>query len=152
MRITKRTNIAVRTLMFCAVNDPRLVTRADVAQACNSSENHLGQIVNRLGQLGLLTTLRGRGGGLKLARPASEISIGAVFRQFEADTPVAECFADVDNTCPLVDACRLKLAIADAVEAFYDHLDGLTLDALVCDNVGLDRLLRMAPACAEADG
>ena len=48
--------------------------------------------------------------------------------------PIAECFADVDNTCPLTEACRLRLAIADAAEAFYAHLDTVTLDALVCNN------------------
>lgn len=136
--------------MFCAVNRGRLVTRAEIARACNSSENHLGQIVNQLGQLGLITTLRGRGGGLKLARDPAGITVGEVFRTFEADTPVAECFADVDNTCPLIEACRLRGAIMDAVQAFYGHLDGLTLESLVCGNVALDRLLNLEPACTPA--
>ena len=109
MRITKRTNIAIRALMFCAVNMDRRVTKHDIAEACNSSENHLGQIVNQLAQLGFLETTRGRGGGLTLARAPGQISIGEVFRLLEADVPVAECFADVDNTCPLTDACRLEM-------------------------------------------
>jgi Rrf2 family nitric oxide-sensitive transcriptional repressor len=137
MRITKRTNIAIRVLMFCGANIDRLVTKSEIAARCNTSESHLAQVINRLAQLDFLHTQRGRSGGIALARPMSEIVIGDVFRQLESNVPIAECFADVDNTCPLVSACRLRLAIADAAEAFYAHLDRITLDALVCDNVAL---------------
>jgi Rrf2 family nitric oxide-sensitive transcriptional repressor len=134
MRITKRTNIAIRILMFCGVNADRLVTKAEIAERCNTSESHLAQVINRLAQLGYLHTQRGRSGGITLGRPMNEIVIGQIFRELESGVPIAECFADVDNTCPLVDACRLRLAIADAAEAFYAHLDDITLDALVCGN------------------
>ena len=134
MRITKRTNIAIRVLMFCGSNEGRLVTKSEIAERCNASENHLAQVINQLGQLGYLHTQRGRNGGLQLGRAMSDIQIGDVFRQFESNVPIAECFADVDNTCPLVSACRLKAAIAGAAEAFYAHLDGITLDELVCGN------------------
>ncbi len=137
MRITKRTNIAVRVLMFCGANIDRLVTKSEIAARCNTSESHLAQVINRLAQLDFLHTQRGRSGGIALARPMTEIVIGDVFRQLESNVPIAECFADVDNTCPLVSACRLRLAIADAAEAFYAHLDDITLDALVCDNAAL---------------
>ncbi|MHA7851982.1 RrF2 family transcriptional regulator [Roseovarius sp.] len=137
MRITKRTNIAIRILMFCGANIDRLVTKSEIAARCNTSESHLAQVINRLAQLDFLHTQRGRSGGIALARPMTEIVIGDVFRQLEANVPIAECFADVDNTCPLVTACRLRHAIADAAEAFYAHLDKITLDVLVCDNVAL---------------
>lgn len=148
MRITKRTNIALRILMFCGVHDDRLVTKTEIAERCNTSESHLAQVINRLAQLGYLHTQRGRSGGLALARPMNEIEIGSVFRHLEAQTPLAECFADVDNTCPLVEVCRLRIAIADAAEAFYAHLDGITLDALVCGNHGLVELFQPT-ACHE---
>ncbi len=148
MRITKRTNIAIRILMFCGANAGRLVTKSEIAECCNASENHLAQVINQLGQLGYLRTQRGRNGGIALAREMSDIMIGDVFRALESGVPLAECFADVDNTCPLVDACRLRMAIADAAEAFYTHLDGVTLDALVCGN---DRLFEiMVPATCAA--
>ena len=140
MRITKRTNLAMRVLMYCGANSDRLVTKSEIAHCCNTSENHLAQVINQLGQIGFLKTQRGRNGGMKLARPMSQIVIGDIFRALEAGVPLAECFADVDNTCPLTHACRLRLAIADAAEAFYAHLDQITLDALVCGN---DRLLEM---------
>ena len=148
MRITKRTNIAIRLLMFCAVNPDRLVTKAEIAERCNTSESHLAQIVNRLAQLGFLRTQRGRTGGIRLARPVEEISVGEVFRRLEEKVPVAECFADADNTCPLTEACRLRPALGDAMEAFYLRLDAVTLDALICGNEAL-RVLFAPPACLE---
>jgi Rrf2 family nitric oxide-sensitive transcriptional repressor len=148
MRITKRTNIALRVLMFCGVHSDRLVTKSEIAERCNSSESHLAQVINRLAQLGYLHTQRGRAGGVMLARPMDQIEIGGVFRKLEANTALAECFADVDNTCPLVGACRLRPAVAAAAEAFYAHLDGITLDELVCGNDALVQLLQPV-ACAE---
>lgn len=151
MRVTKRTNIAMRVLMFCAANTGRLVTKAEIAERCNASENHLAQVINQLAQLGFLHTQRGRNGGLSLGRPADQIKIGDVFRVLEAPVPLAECFADVDNTCPLIDACRLRTALTDAVEAFYHSLDPITLDALVCQNHDLLQILNPDRACAARD-
>ena len=150
MRITKRTDIAIRLLMFCAANNDRLVTKAEIAERCNTSESHLAQIINRLSQLGFLYTQRGRTGGVRLGRSMAEITVGDVFRQLEQNTPVAECFADVDNTCPLTEACRLRVALVDAVEAFYTHLDEVTLDALVCDNQALFTIFSAAPCLKRA--
>ncbi|MBC7131591.1 MAG: Rrf2 family transcriptional regulator [Roseovarius sp.] len=146
MRITKRTNIAIRLLMFCAINRDRLVTKSEIAERCNASESHLAQIINRLGQLGFLRTQRGRTGGVTLGRPMADISVGEVFRKLEENVPVAECFADVDNTCPLTAGCRLRAALSDAVEAFYARLDDVTLDSLVCENETLVALFS-APPC-----
>ncbi|MGR3372448.1 MAG: RrF2 family transcriptional regulator [Pseudooceanicola nanhaiensis] len=148
MRVTKRTNIAFRILMFCGVHADRLVTKAEIAERCNTSESHLAQVINRLAQLGYLHTQRGRSGGITLARAMDQIDVGGVFRDLEAQAPLAECFADVDNTCPLVEACRLRQAMADAAEAFYAHLDKLTLDDLICENVALADIFT-PQACAK---
>lgn len=142
MRITKRTNIAVRLLMYCAAHEDRLVTKAEIAECCNISENHLAQVINQLSQLGYLSTQRGRNGGMNLGKPAAEIRIGDVFRDVEGNLPMVECFADADNTCPLSDACRLKVALADAAQAFYASLDDISLESLVCDNHDLLRILQ----------
>ena len=145
MRITKRTNIAIRLLMFCTAHQGRLVTKHEIAARCNASENHLAQVINQLAQLGVIHTQRGRTGGLELARPPEEIRIGEIFRILEAPVPLTECFADVDNTCPLTDACRLRFALQDAAEAFYLRLDDVTLDALVCNNTALLAILAPEP-------
>jgi Rrf2 family transcriptional regulator, nitric oxide-sensitive transcriptional repressor len=93
-------------------------------------------------QTGFLTTLRGRGGGFVLARPPEEISVGDVFRTFEADLPFIECLSDA-NTCPLKGVCRIGPHLRNAVEAFYRTLDPLTLRDLVECNDGLEAILSM---------
>jgi len=128
--------------MYCAANRDRLVTKAEIAECCNISENHLAQVINQLSQLGYLRTQRGRNGGMCLERSADSIKIGDVFRDIEGALPIAECFADADNTCPLVSACRLRLALSDAAQAFYASLDDITLESLVCDNVDLLKILQ----------
>jgi Rrf2 family transcriptional regulator, nitric oxide-sensitive transcriptional repressor len=154
MRLTTRTNLALRTLMFCAVNKDRLVRKQDAASAVNASENHLAQVINKLAQEGFITTLRGRHGGFHLARKASSISVGAVFRTFESELPFIECFSD-HNTCPLKAHCIMRPHLARAVEAFYSALDDLYLSDLVSCNSGLDALLSMdgprLPAKCSAD-
>lgn len=146
MRLTIRTNLAMRTLMHCAVNRDRTVRKADIARACNASENHLGVVVNLLAQSGFVATARGRHGGIRLGRAPEDISIGAVFRVFEAGVPFTECFDGAENTCPLTPCCRLRPTLAGAVEAFYAALDTVSLADLVEDNSGLANLLALEPA------
>lgn len=142
MRLTTRTNLALRTLMVCAVNTDRLVRKQDVAKAVNASENHLAQVINKLAQDGFITTQRGRHGGFSLAHAASSIGVGAVFRAFEADLPLIECFSD-KNTCPLKDHCRMGAYLKRAVENFYSALDDLYVSDLVECNSGLEQLLQL---------
>ncbi|HEX9857078.1 MAG TPA: Rrf2 family transcriptional regulator [Paracoccaceae bacterium] len=145
MRLTTRTNLAMRVLMFCAVNTDRIVRSAEIAAGCNASPNHLAQVVHLLSVNGFVATTRGRSGGLQLGRPAQEIMIGEVFRTFEAGLPFAECFAGEENTCPLTAACRLRGILARAVEAFYRELDRVTLQELVADNHDLSVIFAMRP-------
>jgi Rrf2 family transcriptional regulator, nitric oxide-sensitive transcriptional repressor len=149
MRLTTRTNLAMRALMFCAVNPGRIVRKSEVAARINASENHLAQVINRLGQIGMLRTLRGRNGGFMLAYPANEISVGAVFRAFESDLPFMECFTE-ENTCPLKGVCRIGPHLLRAVESFYATLDPLTLAELVECNEGLEAILAMGDGARKA--
>lgn len=144
MRLTTRTNLAMRTLMFCAANPDRIVRKREVAEACNASENHLAQVIHLLAQSGYLRTVRGRAGGLMLGRSPDRISVGAVFRQFEAGLPFAECFSGTECHCPLVGACRLKGALSQALDAFYAKLDVVSVADLMRDNTDLNRLLKVA--------
>lgn len=148
MRLTIRTNLALRALMVCAVNEGRTVRKHEIAEACNASENHLAQVINTLAQEGFVETVRGRNGGLRLNRPMEEIGLGPVFRAFESGVPFAECFEIEGNTCPLTKCCRLRDALADAVEAFYASLDKLTLADLVEGNRGLRALLELGGTAA----
>ncbi len=144
MRLTTRTNLAMRTLMFCAVNQGRIVRRQEVAAACNASENHLAQVIHLLAQKKFLRTIRGRAGGLMLGRAPESITVGEVFRTFEAPLPFAECFAGDANQCPLFAACRLKCLLSDALAAFYAKLDEVTVVDLVEENCDLQFILKVA--------
>lgn len=146
MRLTMRTDLAMRLLMACAVNDGHIVRRAEVAEAANVSESHLAQVVPALAHAGFITTLRGRSGGIILARPAEEISIGAVFRFLESEVPFAECFAAEGNSCPLITTCRLRGALSTALDAFYGALNDITLRDLTDDNHGLAEILTVGTA------
>lgn len=143
MRLTTRSNLAMRTLMYCAVNAHQMVRKHEIAAACNASENHLGQVIHRLSQLGYLRTQRGRAGGVMLGRPMEEIRVGEVLRQFETRLPFAECFSDSENTCPLVAGCRLRPALAAAFDAFFDALVPVTLGDLVAGNDCLEHIMRL---------
>lgn len=145
MRLTVRTNLAMRTLMFCAVNDGQTVQKRQVASCCNASEAHLGVVINQLSHSGFVETIRGRKGGIRLACAPSEVRVGSVFRIFEAGTPFTECFDGAENQCPIVDACRLRNALGKALDAFYAALDDITLQDLVEDNIPLEHLLAMVP-------
>ncbi len=142
MRLTTRSNLAMRTLMFCGVNDTALVRKSDIATACNVSENHLAQVVNSLAQMGFLATQRGRSGGMRLGRAKEEISVGEVLRNFEAGVPFVECFDADLNSCPLTAGCRLRVALEVAQEAFYSALDPISLQDLLHDNHTLQAILR----------
>lgn len=152
MRLTTRTNLAARILMACAVNPGQRLRTAEIAKICNSSSNHVAHVVQQLHVEGYLETLRGRSGGLQLARAAEDISIGDVFRAFEQAIPFAECFDPEGNTCPLDQACRLRRYIERALDAFYHELDLVTLDDLVRGNCGLAGLLSMHPGPVTCDG
>lgn len=140
MRLTTRTNLAIRALMYCAVNDGRMVRSAEIAEAANSSANHLAQVIHNLHAHGFLHATRGRMGGVRLARAARAINIGEVFRVFEADVPFTECMAIETNTCPLVRACRLRNAVKRALDAFYREMDLVTLEDLVKGNYMLEEI------------
>lgn len=152
MRLTTRTNLAMRTLMYCAVNEGQIVRKSEIAKACNASENHLAQVINVLSHNGYLKTVRGRNGGIQLGRAKDAISVGGVFRRFESHLPFAECFDRDHNTCPLANSCRLPRYLVGALGAFYTYLDSISLADLVNDNVELNSLLAMsAPLMGEVD-
>jgi len=150
MRLTMRTNLAMRILMHCAVRTPEKIRSADVARVCNASVHHVAQVVHRLETKGFLKTTRGRGGGMTLARPATGISVGEVFREFESAVPFTECFNAETNTCPLSVACHLRGLLCNVLEGFYQELDKVTLAELVDGNTSLEALF--SPPVAPTQG
>lgn len=103
----------------------------EVATAYGISRHHLVKVVHNLAKLGYLDTRRGRGGGIRLGRPAAEIRIGKLVRATEDDPVLVECFDAATNTCRLIGNCRLKGVLAEAMAGFYAKLDEQTLEDLV---------------------
>ncbi len=131
MRLTTYTDYALRTLMYLAVSRDRLVTIQDIASLHSISKNHLTKVVHHLGQIGIVATVRGRNGGLKLGHEPVDINIGAVVRQTETDFHMAECFHKENNRCVYASACVLEDVLGAATAAYLLVLDGVTLDDLV---------------------
>ena len=127
MRLAEYTDYTLRVLMYCAAHPQRLVTIAELAQWHGLSKNHLMKIVNDLARQGVLETLRGRGGGLRLLKDPAHIRVGDVVRRSETDFRLVECFDDRTNACTLSATCRLKGLFGDALQAYFDKLDSATL-------------------------
>ena len=146
MRLNVQTDYALRLVMDLAVNDEQLMTIADVAKRFGISKNHLMKVANTLGREGVIETVRGRSGGLRLGRPPSEIVVGDVVRCMEMDFAVVECFKGRNGNCLITPACRLKGALYDAVQAFLAVLDRYTVEDLVKRNPSLRALLNVKAA------
>lgn len=133
MRLTQWTDYTLRVLMYCAAAEGRVqpVTITEVAQGYGISRSHLMKIVQELSANGLLETTRGRGGGIRLMRPASTINIGAVVRSTETDFNLVECFDPRTNQCRLSVDCHLKGVLGRALQAYLAVLDGVTLADLL---------------------
>jgi Rrf2 family nitric oxide-sensitive transcriptional repressor len=141
MRLTLYTDIALRLLMYLALEPGRLATIEDVARRYGVSRNHLMKVAQQLGRAGLIVTVRGRGGGLRLGRPAGEIGIGEVVRLTEEDFRMVECFEPGRSACPLLPGCRLKGALNEALAAYLAVLDGFTLADLTMPGRAMRRAL-----------
>ena len=132
MRLTKQTNYAVRMLMYCAANSDQLSRIPEIAKAYGVSELFLFKILQPLNKAGLVETVRGRNGGVRLGRTADKITLFDVVKVTEDSFAMAECFEDDgDVECPLIDSCGLNSALRKALNAFFDVLSEYTIDDLV---------------------
>jgi len=146
MRLTRQSNYAIRTLIYCAVNDPELSRVADIARAHSISELFLFKLIKPLVTAGLLQTVRGRKGGIRLGRPAAEITLLDTIRLTEESFSMAECFEDGESSCPLTGSCDLNAALREALGAFFSVLESHTIADLagkrrdLRQRLGLERL------------
>jgi len=131
MRLTLYSDYALRVLMYLAVRESRLATIDEIARSYSISKNHLMKVVHQLGVAGYVETVRGRGGGLRLAKPVEAIGLGAVVRYTEPDMAIASCFKPVDAPCAIHQCCVLRRALERARDAFLEVLEGYTLSDLV---------------------
>jgi Rrf2 family iron-responsive transcriptional regulator len=131
MRLTRQTNYAIRILMYCEANRGRLSHVPEIASAYKVSELFLFKILKPLVENGFIDTVRGRNGGIRLAKPATDISLFDVVRVTEDNFSMAECFESDAVDCPLVDSCGMNAALRQALGAFFDVLAGYSIDDLV---------------------
>jgi Rrf2 family nitric oxide-sensitive transcriptional repressor len=144
MRLNLQSDYALRMLMQLAVSPGRLVTVAEVSERYGISKNHLMKVAHLLGREGFVETVRGRSGGLRLARSPEKITVGEVVRRMESDLAIVECFPGGSGACLIAPGCRLKGVLHTALEAFLSVLDQTTLADLTRKNPGLQSLLGVA--------
>jgi Rrf2 family nitric oxide-sensitive transcriptional repressor len=141
MRLTSFSDYTLRVLMYLALEPGRLATIPEIAAAYGISENHLMKVVHQLGRAGVVESIRGKGGGVRLALAPEDIRLGSIVRSCEGSAPIVECFSPDDNHCHIAPACRLKKILAGAFDALYASLDAYTLADLVGNRKALRALL-----------
>lgn len=135
MKLTRYTDYALRVLMHLAARPERLSSIGEIARSYGISQNHLMKVVHDLRKSGYVAAVRGRTGGIRLARPPSEINIGEVVRHTEEGFDLVDC-----GSCIIAPACGLTGVLGEALRAFMRTLDGYTLADLVADRT--EALLR----------
>ena len=154
MRLTRQTNYAIRILMYCAANEGRLSRVPEIAAAYSVSELFLFKILQPLVENGFVETVRGRNGGVRLGKPAADITLFDVVRATEDNFTMAECFESDAAECPLIDSCALNEALRKALGAFFEVLESYSIDDLVKarpsmrDLLGIPDLPARQPASA----
>ena len=143
MRLTNYTDYPLRVLIYLAVKkEEEKSTITEITEAYQISRNHLTKVIHQLGQIGLIETTRGRGGGIVLAKRPSEIIIGDVVRETEEDFRMVECFSP-DNNCVITPACSLRHVLNEALLAYMAVLDKYTLADIVKEPEMYRMLLKM---------
>lgn len=149
MRLTLFTDYCLRTLMYVATKNGELCTIEEIATSYGISQNHLRKVVFQLGQLGYLINVRGKGGGIRLARKPEEVDVGALVRQTEDDLALVDCFQSAGPGCRIESACILRGVLGEALQAFLAVLDSYTLADLLGPRRQLARLLAVSAARAK---
>lgn len=143
MRLTDYTDYSLRTLIYLGLHRDRLVTIQDIADVYGISKNHLMKVVHQLGLAGMVETIRGRNGGLRLGREPEDINLGVVVRGTEPDFTMVECFDRKHNQCILSPSCELQHILRQATNAYLDVLDDITLAHLLKNSGNLRKLTKI---------
>lgn len=138
MRLSRQTNISVRTLVYCAVNEPNLSRVPEIAKAFGVTDMFLFKIILPVAKQGLLETIRGRKGGIRLSRPAEEIVLSDVLRLTEDNFELSECFGAERDRCAVDDRSVYTVALRRALDAFFSILDEYTIADLAADPAALE--------------
>lgn len=130
MRLTNFSDYCLRLLMYAAAREDRLITIEEVSEVYDISRAHLMKVANLLTRAGYLKAVRGRSGGLTLAKAPAKIRIGEVIRATEPDFVMVECFG-AGNACVITRSCQLRGILHEGLDAFNAVLDKYTLADLM---------------------
>lgn len=145
MRLTSYTDYSLRVLITLAsMDDNKKINIQDIAAAYRISKNHLMKVVHRLGQLGVIETSRGRGGGIRLKMTPEAINIGWLVRQTEDDFQIVECFDKEKDACLISPVCIARGVFAKALDAYLSVLDQYTLYDITTNRLALSQLFMQA--------
>ena len=146
MQLTQFSDYSLRLALYLAAHPHQLVTLQEVSEAYGISQHHLVKVTGRLIEHGVVASVRGRNGGLRLSRAPEAINIGELVRMTEPHFNLVECFDADTNTCPIDKACGLKAVLRQAQDAFLRELDRYTLAEFAPRAPALIRLWRRHPA------
>lgn len=143
MRLTMYTDFSLRVLIYLGTKEQdKLTTIQEISDAYNISKNHLMKVTFELGKAGFIQTVRGRGGGIRLADLPQNINVGTVVRKMEDDFHIVECFDREHNRCPISPVCGLRGVLGKALHAYLAVLDEYTLEDLLFNKEGLREILQ----------
>jgi Rrf2 family nitric oxide-sensitive transcriptional repressor len=143
MQLTRYTDYGIRIMLHVGAHD-ELSSIAQIAGAYGISKNHLMKVVQHLGQGGFLETIRGRNGGLRLGRPADEITLGQLVRRTEQGFDLVDC-----TNCLAAPACTVPRILREATQAFLGVLDRYTLADILSRRVDMRNLFGSASSLGE---
>jgi len=147
VRLTLHTDYALRMLIYAALRPGGVCTVSEVSTAYGLSRNHLLKVAATLRDLGLIVTIRGRAGGIRLAVAPARINIGALVRATGEDFELVECLQS-RGRCPISGACGLTGMVVEATNAFHAVLDKYSLADIVRQGSALMPLLGIDEASA----
>lgn len=143
MRFTTYTDYSLRVLMYLTRNTQNTATISEISDFYQISRNHLVKVVHHLGLIGYVETIRGRSGGIKLAKSPGEIKLGDVVRQTEPDAGLLECLTPKLTSCVIDKQCRLKGILASAESDFIKALNQYSLEQFAAPIVKQKDLFKM---------
>lgn len=142
MNLKKYTDYGLRVLIFTGLKrEGELASIKEISAVYNISTHHLGKIVHELTKLELIESIRGRNGGIRLAKSPEDMNVGHIVRMLEGDFNILECFDRETNHCVISPGCTLKHALNKALHAFFQVLDEYTIQDLITNEKELRDLM-----------
>ncbi|TNE98626.1 MAG: Rrf2 family transcriptional regulator [Deltaproteobacteria bacterium] len=140
MRLATFTDYSLRVLIFLALKEDELSTVAEIADKYQISKNHLVKVVHKLSTLKIIDSFKGKGGGISLAISPEDINVGKIVRELEKDSLLLECFGS-SSECKINPVCKMKAALRQAENNFYNTLEEYSLADLTTNQRQLSSIL-----------